>query len=255
MKPISIHPLSTLAGAGLLGLVLLASGAVHQGVAVQQLPFGPSRPVRLAGIPDPTQMLLIREGTPFVVPQGKILVLTGLGGSNHLGANTLEVTLRVDGLDEVAASIRMPYGQGTTIADAPPGFSLRAGATVEVLSQTGTIGCAWGYLADASDPGLVRVAGLPDPRTMVVIREGLPFVVPAGKVLAITGLGGTASGTQTTLRVDGINTLVAASNWSVGSSCSVCSTPPGLAVEAGATVAVDSGTGTLGRAWGYLVDG
>lgn len=253
MPPISIHPLSALAGAGLLGLTLLPTGAIQRSAAVQQLPFNPSRLVRVAGIPDPTQMLVIREGTPFVVPQAKLLVVTGLGGWNHLGSNTLEVKLRVDGLDEVAASIRLPYGKGTTISEVPSGFSVGAGATVEVLSQTGLFGCACGYLVDASDPDLVRVAGIPDPRAMVVIREGLPFVVPAGKALAITGLGAAAGGTQATLRVDGGNSLVAIGNWSVGSSCSVCPTPPGIAAGAGATVAVDSGT-SLGRAWGYLVD-
>lgn len=256
MKPVWIHPLSALAGDGLLGLILVASGAAQTPSLLQQIPTG-SGTVRVAGIPDPRSMLVIREGTPFVVPQGKILAITGLGGSNHLGPNTLEVMLRVDDVDEISASVRLPYGNGTTMADTPPGFIAHAGSTVEVLSPTGLFACAWAYLVDASEHvtgRLVRIAGIPDPRAMVVIREGSPFVVPAGKVLSITGLGGAVGGTTATLKVDGANALVAAGNWSSGNPCSVCPAPPGLAIQAGSSVAVDSGTGTLGRTWGYLVD-
>jgi hypothetical protein len=36
---------------------------------------------------------------------------------------------------------------------------------------------------------------------MLVIREKMPFVVPTGKVLAITGVGGVTDGVQAVLRV------------------------------------------------------
>ena len=256
MKPVPIHPLSALAGAGLLTLVLLAAGAVQAPIRVQAFPDCAGL-VRVAGIPDPRDMVVIKEGTPFVVPPGKLLAISGLGGTHDLGANTLEVTLRVDGRDEFAASVRLPYGSGTTMAEPPPGFTVHAGSTVEVVSANGSFGCAWGYVVDAGShtPGLVRIAGVPDPRSMVVIREGTPFIVPPGKLLTITGLGGIASATGATVKVDGLNAFVAAANWSVGSSCSVCPVPPGLAIQAGSSVTVDSGTGVLGRAWGYLVDG
>jgi len=255
MRPLSVHWRSAFAGAGLLGAILLVAGAAQVPLPPREIPAGVGL-TRVAGIPDPREMVVVREGTPYIVPPGRLLAITGLGGTNHLGPNTLEVTLRVDGIDEVEASVRLPYGNGTTVADLPQGFSVREGSSVEVLSTTGDYGCAWGYLAEAAGhgSGVVRIAGIPDPRSMVVIREAELFEVPAGKLLVLTGLGGTAGGTTATLKVDGAIALVAASNWSAGNSSSVCAVPPGLSLPAGSTVAVESSTVTLGRAWGYLSD-
>src|SRR5438093_7366472 len=166
MKSVSIHPLSALAGAGLLGLVLLAAAAVQAPIRVQPFPDCAGL-VRVAGIPDPRQMIVIKEGTPFVVPADKLLSITGLGATHDVA----DVTLRVDGQDEFAGVVRLPYGNETTITEPPPGFTAHAGSTVEVVSGGGVFGCAWGYLvgAEPRTPGLVRVAGIPDPRSMVVI--------------------------------------------------------------------------------------
>lgn len=76
MKTSSIHPFSALAGAGLLVLVLTATGAMQVPGSVRRIPPCTPGPVRVVGIPDPRTMLIIREGTPFVVPPGKILVVT-----------------------------------------------------------------------------------------------------------------------------------------------------------------------------------
>src|SRR5262245_39512986 len=86
MKPVSIHPLSALAGAGLLGLWILAVGAQSQ------IQVRPCRGlVSVADIPDPRQMVVIKEGTPFVVPAGKILAITALGGTGQGTISTIWV--------------------------------------------------------------------------------------------------------------------------------------------------------------------
>ena len=61
MKPVSIHPLSAFAGAGLLGFVLLAASAVQAPIHVQPFPDCTQGLVRVAGIPDPRQMVVIRS--------------------------------------------------------------------------------------------------------------------------------------------------------------------------------------------------
>ena len=144
MKPVSIHPFSALAGAGPLGLVLMATGAVQTPVPIAKLtrPFPGS--VQVIGIPDPREMLIIREGTPFLVPPGKILVLTALGGLT----NSLVVDLLIDGQKEDEAVANMPTANSGTMDPLPVGLTAHAGSTVEVASGS-IFGRAWGYLVDA----------------------------------------------------------------------------------------------------------
>ena len=144
MKTVSIHPFSALAGAGLLGFVLMAAAAMQVPGSVQRFPVRPAREFRIAGIPDPRQMVVIKEGTPFVVPAGKILAVTGLGGA----AQGAVVTVWVDGTREVQAWAELSYGNAVTVREVPPGLVVQAGSTVLVDSGT-LLGRAWGYLADA----------------------------------------------------------------------------------------------------------
>lgn len=89
-------------------------------------------------------MVVIKEGTPFVVPAGKILVVTSLGAT----ANSVVVDLLIDGQREVQAVANIPTGGPATVGALPTGLTVRAGSSVEVL--TGSIyGRAWGYLVDA----------------------------------------------------------------------------------------------------------
>jgi len=145
MKPVSIHPLSALAGAGLLGLILVASGAAQSPMPLQQLPTGQVGLVRVAGIPDPRLMLVIRDGTPLVVPAGKLLVITGLGAT---GFGT-SVSLSIDGTLEVTTPLPQGTAYSATVLQLPPGLTAAAGSTVHVTSSQPGGGRAWGYLADA----------------------------------------------------------------------------------------------------------
>ena len=138
-----IHSFSALAGAGALGLLMMVAGAmqVPRSLAADTV-LGPG-PIQVAGIPDPRQMLVIREGTPYVVPPGKVLAITALGAL----LNGIVVTLSVDGQQEITSVANMPTAGPGTINPVPPGLTARAGSTVEV--QTGGIyGRAWGYLVD-----------------------------------------------------------------------------------------------------------
>src|SRR5262245_8456641 len=116
MKPVRIHPPSALAGAGLLGLVLLATGALRASVPIQEISTLPRGPVRVAGIPDPRDMIVVTDNTPLVVPAGKLFVATGLG-MNAEGGQLL--TLWVNG--ESAVILRMELASGVpSIRSLPP---------------------------------------------------------------------------------------------------------------------------------------
>ena len=104
MKPIQIHPLSALAGAGILGLVLLATSASQAHPTT--FPANPF-PVTVEGIPTPQQMMRVVEGQPFTVPAGKVFVLTGLGKA---GSGGQLISFQVDGVTEV--SIRLNRATG-----------------------------------------------------------------------------------------------------------------------------------------------
>lgn len=105
-----------------------------------------------------------------------------------------------------------------------------------------------------SAPGFnqaVRVQYGPHPRDMVRIKEGIPFVVPAGRILVVTGLGdAVGSGGAKWLIVNGQNELSMTPVFSQ-TPPSVAEVPTGLTVAAGSSVDVIGGGGAA-RAYGYL---
>lgn len=96
-----------------------------------------------------------------------------------------------------------------------------------------------------------RIEYGPHPRDMVQIRQGTPYLVPAGQVFVLTGLGGVQP-TQAqlgTLRVNGQVEL----GYLADHSPSVASVPTGFTVAAGSTIEVSGPIGgPEARAWGYL---
>jgi len=144
MKPISIHLYSALAGAGLLGLVLLAVGAVQVPGSAQRIPISNGL-VRVAGIPTPQQMMRVHEGLPFTVPAGKLFVVTGLGQAQLITGYA--ANLRFNGqiiLTYSFSSGLSPFG------DIPPGIVAPEGT--EVSTDTpggGTTAVVLGYLVEA----------------------------------------------------------------------------------------------------------
>jgi len=110
--------------------------------------------IELVNDPHPRDFVRISEGQPYVVPLGKILVVTGLGTST----NPTNLTyLRVDGADELTAMYVFTSGSGSGLnmvlsvqEISSGGMALQAGQTVTVYTPSGgTNGRAWGHLVDA----------------------------------------------------------------------------------------------------------
>ncbi len=134
---LQMHPFSALAGAAMLGLVLIAAS-----VAPAQ-----GHRTRVIGIPDPRDIIVIEEGTPYLVPAGHSFVVTALGtlpSGNALFAAILSVdgtpTLQFDHNRSAAAN-------GMQMGFVPPHLVVPAGSVIK-LNETnpGAAYRAWGYL-------------------------------------------------------------------------------------------------------------
>ena len=152
MKTPRFHAGSVFLG---LGVALLAVVAMGQ------------RPVDIGGTlfrvdygPHPRDMVVIREGTPYTVPAGRLFVLTALGAvSGDTGSSPPARTrFLVDGQDEIVGiskvaisdpAFSFPGGTGTSMQAVPLGFTAQAGSVLTVLfGPSGlTDARAWGYLA------------------------------------------------------------------------------------------------------------
>jgi len=257
MKPISIHPFSVLAGVALLGAVMITSGAL-QATLIHKAPCPDDHTEFVVG-PDLSDMVVVREGSPFVVPIGKWLTITAMGWSLHpLPRATPSgiVILNVDG-SVIGPSVSYQHGSApfdwelyhpintTTSSVVPvPRWVVRGGSSVEVTDFTDPGSCrAWGFLrpvAGSCSVERVMVQGLPDPADFISFYNpaGSQFVVPAGKVFMPVGLIGGQ------LKIDGVPELEA---WSAVSS-QAQSVPLGLSAKGGSLVEIQA------FAWGYLVD-
>lgn len=139
---LQLHPLSALVGLG-LGAVCLVS---------MSLTVVPT-PLRVEYLAHPREMVTIRGATPYVVPAGKVFVLTGLGTTSPTAWGT---AFKVNGVQEVQAVALAPSPglNYVTVGAVPPGFTVAAGSTIEVCETNGQPSAcleitprAWGYLA------------------------------------------------------------------------------------------------------------
>jgi len=148
MKPRSIH-----AGSAVLGALTVVLAAFAGSTASQVSPF-PRVPivgqVSVTGVPNPRTAVLVKEGSPYQVPPGQILVLTAIGNTDRL---IRRVSLSIDSEQEML----LDDADGTTtqgelsIHAIPPGLTAAGGSTVEVeqeTSQPSGQARAWGYLVD-----------------------------------------------------------------------------------------------------------
>lgn len=128
--------LGAVATAGLLALMAQATPTLAPLYRVQ---YGPH----------PRDMVQIKEGTPYVVPVGKILVLTGVGTADMGTAYSVEIWL--NGTKALGA-VPGPGGNQLTVLPVPSGLTAGAGTQVEVesLSPGGVVffGVVWGYLSE-----------------------------------------------------------------------------------------------------------
>lgn len=145
-RALHLHPVSLALGLVLGGIAFLS---MSQAIVV-------TSPLRIEYAPHPREMVTIRGGTPYVVPPGRVLVLTALGSTDGNAGAAFTVGLLVNGQREVTGfagtgTVGQHLSDGTTMKAVPLGFTVAAGSTVEVVeiigSQTPLAIRAWGYLA------------------------------------------------------------------------------------------------------------
>lgn len=141
-----LHLPSALAGAALIVAVALVASA-QSPTPGRVLPPRSPELVHVAGIPDPNDLVLIRqEDGPYTVPPGKILVITGLGSSLAV----YQSSLIVDGVYLATRDVVFGFDGGAAAFASigeMPALPLHAGAVITLDGYQGG-GRATGYLAD-----------------------------------------------------------------------------------------------------------
>lgn len=142
------------ATAGVLVLTLrdlFAQSPLTPGVRVAVL-----NPLEVLGVPSPQQMMRVEEGTPFTVPTGKLLVITGLASNGFTFGNADKLVQLSFGSQPVIAAMLLDWqgggsytGGGPAVSSIPPALVAQAGVVVSVQDPTTDLGIALGYLVDA----------------------------------------------------------------------------------------------------------
>jgi hypothetical protein len=234
MRAIRRNRLSVVLGLGTAALFLLTTS--------QLAPLTPEKISRVQYYARPQDMVQIREGTPFLVPNGKLFVLTALGGRE---GNLAQLRMNGEGL-------LWHGGGGSSGVQALPNIRpFVAGSSLEVVcNDIPGDGRAWGYLDESVPPpaNVVRLPYTPHPSQMVEIREGEPLTVPAGKLFVLTVMGRpTGGGSWSRFDVDGEFATIA---------YNLIGAPVGMSVSSGHVVEPIAiwPAGKNGKAWGYLAD-
>jgi hypothetical protein len=143
-RSVSLHPLSLVLGV-LFGVIVLLSMS-------QVSPLNTKSVVVQYG-PNAHDYVQVREGTPFVVPAGKLFVVTALGQSTlpSCGTSPLRTFLKINGTPEATTWSGICGGGGdlSSVIHVASGLTATAGSTIEVDSDAGGTGLAraWGYIA------------------------------------------------------------------------------------------------------------
>jgi hypothetical protein len=146
MNKSSLHTPSLLIGSLSLAVVLLLTGA---GRAVSQaIRVSIQNPIEVAPSPHPSDMVQILEGTPYIVPNGKILVITAVGSVSTVALT--EAQLLIGGAIVVKVASQSGVGQMSSVIPVPVGLTASAGQVVtpEDLKSSLPHGRAWGYLVN-----------------------------------------------------------------------------------------------------------
>lgn len=204
----------------------------------------------------PSEWVVIEQGQPYVVPAGAVFVVTAVGTPQQDFSNAI-ASLFANGTLLVSTTTGM-FGTApcsTPALDVP--LAVSGGTTLSVSVSVGIFpGQAWGFLLR---PGAPQAASFqpPPPWEWIVIEEGQPYRVPAGKLFVPTAIHYSWNGAAgaMSLHVDGEPRVTA--NMSADWDTSVRALPAGLAVPAGSLVEPVDPAGLpplLGKAWGFLVD-
>ena len=103
--------------------------------------------------PHPRDYVRVRQGTPFTVPTGRILVVTGMGFSTAGTGGTAYQTVSVDGVPALTEQVWFNANVNGVqfdpwITEVPVGLTVVEGATVSAESNR-TDSVILGYLVDA----------------------------------------------------------------------------------------------------------
>lgn len=134
----------------LLSLAALSQVLVPNRPVVQHLPLSNQ-------VAHPRDWIIIEEGTPFLVPLGRILVITGLGQAEFDPSQASVVKLLFNNVVQTSANVPQACAcqsggsnDTPTIRPVSVGLSAGSGTSVSISSVLGTnLGRAWGYLVDA----------------------------------------------------------------------------------------------------------
>jgi hypothetical protein len=138
MQPIQIHPASLVVGLGIASLAFLAMAQAPVPNAPTQIQRAP--PQFLA---HPRDFVEIQEGVQFVVPAGKIFMLTAAGSRVYLSNPT---HVLVNGVLVLMADASV--APDPSMREVARGLTVSAGGTIDVQGPVG-YARAWGFLADA----------------------------------------------------------------------------------------------------------
>ena len=142
---ITIHPFSALIGAAIVCLTMLTVGAV----TVQ----GSSSTRDVSAIenvnePHPRDFVRIDEGTPYTVPTGKILVITGCGALDGNGSRRGQI--QFNGIPIVGFTLAgVNFGASSPVVTFSTGFAAPSGTVVSLAHNAWDPILCWGYLVDA----------------------------------------------------------------------------------------------------------
>lgn len=153
-----VHFDSTLLGAAFAVLLVIAIGAQSPIPVLKcRVPHANEQVIKVKGIPAPEDMVRIIEGSPFVVPEGRVFVATGVGVDHEVAPGRAEI--RFDGVSVFYRQWRNIFGGANGFASessVPPGLVAPPGTVVTVDNSLGATYKAilLGYLADTQQGGL-----------------------------------------------------------------------------------------------------
>jgi len=143
---ITLQPLSLLVGAALIVVVGLTVSAV--------LPGGPAgrdaQLVTIDGQPAARDMVIIRQGVPFTVPSGKVLLVHSFGCSYGSASTSLSAHLYVDDISSGSRVLDSSQEAFVSLGEIPGGLPAWSGSVVRVENPgNGGPAMAIGHLEDA----------------------------------------------------------------------------------------------------------
>jgi len=129
---LTLHPGSAVVGAVLFAAPFVLMSFQSQVAWPRQVPI----PVSVQEMLDPRDAVIIDKNTPYVVPSGKLLVVSAIVGANSTTAYT---EIYIDGVQVYDWYL-------TRVFEIPDLLTVREGSTIEARGSNDPQ--VWGYLTD-----------------------------------------------------------------------------------------------------------